>query len=681
MGPALKETSTFSQESNRMRFNRLAVYSRIVVIAAIWLSTRTDVLAQSSTDLMVHYIEPAPVDDGISYNIDIYLSAVASGIPINNLEQDNFAVQEDGQKVEIKGLRPLIEEPLNVVLVLDTSASMSETDINNAKTSFTTFISRLKPTDRIAFITFDSSAKNQVDGLTNEHQKIIDIIDNKTFPTREAGTCLYDAAYSALKMFTPQHPGSRAVILLTNGKDETSTGAKCSDRTSDEVISVASEGDLRAPLYVIGLEVDEKSEDGRKNYEILQNFANMSGGSYVNLSSSSKLANTLDTLSTQFLGQFILTYASIAMPGAHNISISLIDPNQPDPLDSESRKINLEPLPPHIAFTTPQDGENIVDTLKIAISLTTQGDAVVERVAFEVNGSKEGEDDTKPYEIELDATGFPSGLMTITATAYGENNTELARNSINIIRTEATAATVVIPTQEIAPAPEVPTTTDEPANSNPMIPIAIALSTLSIVGIGALILLLLRQQKQAVIRDLENFVGDDDSLAAMQGISVYRKVEGNQEAVHSDVGPDVLGTITVEASDDTTLIGHRIEITTPLVTLGRSADNDIIFPNDKPVSRHHAEIYQISGKLYLREVNTADASGVAKPPKYGTFLNQMPMGSDAAQLKTGDEIQLGKRVILKFESHKGDVGGDALTYDEDDDDDRTATNSLDVIQE
>jgi pSer/pThr/pTyr-binding forkhead associated (FHA) protein len=137
-----------------------------------------------------------------------------------------------------------------------------------------------------------------------------------------------------------------------------------------------------------------------------------------------------------------------------------------------------------------------------------------------------------------------------------------------------------------------------------------------------------------------------------------------------------LGAVTIEASDDSSLVGHRFEITTSLITLGRSADNDIIFPNDKPVSRHHAEIYQISDKLYLREVETADSSGAAKPPKYGTFLNEVPMGSDPALLKTGDAIQLGKRVRLRFESYRREADANALTSD-----DLSAADDLDRTQE
>jgi hypothetical protein len=210
----------------------------------------------------------------------------------------------------------------------------------------------------------------------------------------------------------------------------------------------------------------------------------------------------------------------------------------------------------------------------------------------------------------------------------------------------------------------VPLPTDPPAaeKNSPIVYTAVILSVLSILTIGVLLSILMRQQKQAKIMEI---VGDhEDILPPMQGIPIYQKMSEPRKAVTPEPEPDALGALTIEASDDSSLIGHRFEITASLITLGRSADNDINFPNDKPVSRHHAEIYQIGEKLYLRDVETPDSTGTARPPKYGTLLNQVPMGADPAVLKTGDEIQLGNRVRLKFESYRRDMEAEALTYDD-----------------
>lgn len=659
-----------------MRLGRFAIRGSIILLVLVSISWwGTVVQAQSNIKLIAHYVDVNSQSDGISYNVDVYLSVLESDFPVTELAQEDLVIQEDGQTVDIRNLRPVTDEPVNIVLVLDTSASMSGPEMTDAKSAAVAFVSRLKPKDRLALITFDVSAKNQVDELTNDHQKIIDIINNKTIATRESATCLYDAVYSALRMFTSQPDGSRAVILLTNGKDETATGAKCSDHTADEVVASASEGELRAPLYVIALDVDAAGEDGEKNVEILRSFAEKTGGLYRELSGSSKLANTFDTLSTIFHAQYILTYISTSAPGPHNVIVSLNAPNQPDPLSKDTRKFPLTPLPPYLDFNSPLDGETVGGAFKIAVTLATQGEVVVERVAFDVNGVREGEDATKPYEIDLDGKKYPAGQLTITATVYGMGNMELARSSISVIRTDTVET--IAPTEVYVPPPTMSVPSVAPSTDNhPLIYLAISLGVLSIAGIGALIFFLLRQQKQSAIRDLESYADGGNTLPPMQGIPVYRRAEEERGDVNSEVEPEVLGALTIVASDDSTLIGHRFDITASLVTLGRSADNDIIFPTDKPVSRHHAEIYQISGRLYLRQVEMADASGAAKPPKYGTFLNGEPIGNDPVQLKNGDEIQLGKRVRLRFESFLRDINGDALTYDEEDDD-RTLTDDAD----
>lgn len=126
---------------------------------------------------------------------------------------------------------------------------------------------------------------------------------------------------------------------------------------------------------------------------------------------------------------------------------------------------------------------------------------------------------------------------------------------------------------------------------------------------------------------------------------------------------DVLGTLTVIESDDTSIVGHRFNISKPTTTLGRSADNDVNLPKDIPVSRRHAQIVEKNGGVYLSEVQNMDSSGKEKPPTYGTFLNEIALGQDPVLLQSGDEIRLGKRVRLRFESTGGMADSDSLTYD------------------
>ena len=585
-----------------MRHHLSILVNMIILLAWLCLNSTTG-LAQSSTQLIMHYAEVAPTGDGISYSVNVYLSVLdGSGIPIRDLSPETFTLLEDSQKVEIQEVRTTAESLTNVVLVMDTSGSMFGTNITDAKAAAINFVSGLMNSNaQAAILTFDNNIKTQI-SFTSDQKTITDGIDRIT-ATRDAGSCLYDAAYTAIQMISMLPTGNRVVIVLTDGKDETPSHAICSAHTANQVIELASAETTHTPIYTVGLGTGSDTA-------ILQDIAAQTGGLYLYSAGSSKLANVFQALSNSLRSQYLLTYQSVSAPGSHTLSVSV---SQPGGIMKDTRKLFLPPQPTHITFTAPQEGETVGDRLKISVSLTTEGETVIEQVAFLVNGIEVGSDDTKPYELDLDATQFPEGPLTIDAIAYDANHTELARRSQNIIRT--TSKTPAAVSTEVAPIPTTPASVEK---NNPIVYTAVILSGLSILTIGLLLFVLLRQQKQTKIVDI---TGDNDNtLPPMQGIPIYLKMNEPPKPITAELESDALGALTIEASDDATLIGHRFEITASLITLGRSADNDINFPNDKPVSRHHAEIYQISDKLYLREVESVDATGTAKPPKYGTFL-------------------------------------------------------------
>ena len=131
-----------------------------------------------------------------------------------------------------------------------------------------------------------------------------------------------------------------------------------------------------------------------------------------------------------------------------------------------------------------------------------------------------------------------------------------------------------------------------------------------------------------------------------------------------EMSPDAFGRLTVVASDDASMIGQHFEITKGRTTLGRKADNDIIFPKDSPVSRHHALIEERNGGLFLNEVMDMDEkTGQPKRPTYGTFMDENEVGGRSVLLHDGVEIRLGKRVRLKFELGEKFRLGEEKTFD------------------
>ena len=223
----------------------------ILVILALGVVNIQPVRAQSSIDVVVHYVEGSPSERDISYEVKAFVSVVdGTGSPINDLKPGDFSLTEDSQKVEIESVT-LADEPINLVLLIDTSGSMAGEGITAAKSAAASFVTSLAADDRVSVVTFDDRSNTVID-FTTDHAAARDkiaLID----ATRGSGTCLYDAAYQAVQATATVPSGRRAVILFTDGRDEKSGGGICSIHTADDVIKIATEGGTRTPVYTMGV--------------------------------------------------------------------------------------------------------------------------------------------------------------------------------------------------------------------------------------------------------------------------------------------------------------------------------------------------------------------------------------------------------------------------------------------
>lgn len=615
----------------------------ITLLLVVLLFNPRSTLAQADIDLAVHYVEGTPINNEIAYNVNVYLSVVDNnGNPIKDLTKESFTVTEDSQKVDITSIGLVEDEPINLVLVMDTSGSMSGTGITAAKNAASNFVSGLDDEDKVALVTFDDTVQTRINFTTNQRSVNDQIASIEV--NRNAGTCLYDAAYQAIQMVSTLPSGRRALVLFTDGKDETPSGKICSRFTIDDVIGLASAGGTRTPIYTLGLglQIDAST---------LQRLSELTGGHYLYSPDASQLESTFQLLSDQLRSQYVLKYKSVASPGAHTLAVNASNGSAQD---NDTRNFLLPALLPQMTFLSPNEGETVGDEMKVAVALQGQG-ATIDRVEFKINNKLAGVDDTTPYDVEVDLTKYLEGSLTVSAIAYGSDNSELASKSITIIR----RSTASIPSTS-APESE-PTESAEPYNT--IVIVGGGLATLGLITILILVFVIVRQRGQERVSDKKHEPPSQPRSQprkepVVSGVDADRTMDSYGE------DSEALGSLTIEASDDPSMVGYRFEITSSLVTLGRSADNDINFPKDNPVSRRHAEIFERNGKLFVKEVETMDSSGVYSPPKYGTFVNETPLGSDAVALNTGDEIQLGKRLRLKFEAYKKAENDESLTYDD-----------------
>jgi Ca-activated chloride channel homolog len=162
-------------------------------------------------------------------------------------------------------------KPANIMLVLDTSGSMSEEGkLDMAKKGLRVFLSQLSPNDRVGLISFNDQVfyNVKVDPFSQDRAKLLGSIAD-LFPGGE--TAVYDATESGLKAIQSLHDPTRinAVVVLTDGEDNQSnqTATELAHKLQQQA---RSEG-LTVRVYTIAYgEQANKAE--------LENIAAASGG-------------------------------------------------------------------------------------------------------------------------------------------------------------------------------------------------------------------------------------------------------------------------------------------------------------------------------------------------------------------------------------------------------------------
>lgn len=163
--------------------------------------------------------------------VDVQVAVTSpAGMPIGGLKASNFVVYEDGKKQDIADFSSTAE-PFEVALVLDTSGS-TRADLQLIQNSALSFITSLRPGDRVGLIGFKSEQRDGqtiavselLSGLTDDRVRLKTAIQNVRM---SFGTPYYDSMLAAAESLfrdqpTEQFRGRRALVALTDGVDSTS---------------------------------------------------------------------------------------------------------------------------------------------------------------------------------------------------------------------------------------------------------------------------------------------------------------------------------------------------------------------------------------------------------------------------------------------------------------------------
>jgi VWFA-related protein len=139
------------------------------------------------------------------------------------------------------------EEPLNVVLMLDTSLSTSGV-IKDIRKAAAAFLKELRPQDRAMIVTFDWQTQ-KLSELTN-NRKQLEAAIKEAKVGRYAGTVLNDAVTEITNHVLQPIRGRKAIVILSDGNDRGSTTTPASllkaESEADAMIySIYYEGELQ----------------------------------------------------------------------------------------------------------------------------------------------------------------------------------------------------------------------------------------------------------------------------------------------------------------------------------------------------------------------------------------------------------------------------------------------------
>lgn len=233
--------------------------------------------------------KPPPIRPTIEF------SARTDGDATMSLAAGEIELLEDGVPQTLEAFQEA-NTPISIALALDGSGSIKPV-LESVKDAARTFVASLRPTDPLALVEF-SDTVTFAHWLSTSRQGSLDAI---TAHRASGGTALWDALVDAMSLLD-REPGRKAVVVVTDGRDEDNAGTRPGSRhTLDDV--VAKVGETQTTVYAIGLgaNVDRAA---------LQRIADDSGGAAYFPVDVSALPAEYRRVLDDLRRRYIVTYTS-----------------------------------------------------------------------------------------------------------------------------------------------------------------------------------------------------------------------------------------------------------------------------------------------------------------------------------------------------------------------------------
>jgi VWFA-related protein len=226
------------------------------------------------------------------------------GRVVSGLTTTDFEVRDNGEVRPILSIRSDRQSPISLAIVVDMSGSMgSDRKIAMARQAYASLLSQLRQgEDEVALFTFDASLHERQDFTRDLATLTGALSEFEPFGT----TSLYDATAATARRLAARSGAHKAIIVLTDGIDTSST------MTARDVSGLASSIDV--PVFVVAtvpsldqrLMMEAAERQAPSDGADLRDLAEWTGGRFVFASTLVETVVAPSSLIDELRQQYVL---------------------------------------------------------------------------------------------------------------------------------------------------------------------------------------------------------------------------------------------------------------------------------------------------------------------------------------------------------------------------------------
>lgn len=263
--------------------------------AFLCLAASSYVFAQNPT--------PTPDDEVGRINIKTDLVTLTltvtdpHGRYVSGLTKQAFTITDNNQEQEITYFSDS-DAPVSVGIIFDISGSMSGDKIKKAQKALERFITTSHPSDEYFLIAFNSRAQLLLDRTRDGDA----VLRKLTLVQPKNNTALYDAVYLGLERVTRGAHQKRALLIISDGQDNSSR------YNFSEVRRLMKESDVVS--YAVGIvdRGDLGSSLGMQGQAFLDEIASVSGGKAFYPSTDVEMDEIFERIALELRHQYSVGY-------------------------------------------------------------------------------------------------------------------------------------------------------------------------------------------------------------------------------------------------------------------------------------------------------------------------------------------------------------------------------------